>query len=221
MDYSNLDLSTLKHDLIINDAIVPTDLNVNLKLFKKLPTRVRRGNINQIILHHDVCLSAQRCFNVLKSKGLSTHFCVDNDGTVFQFADPGKEEAFHALGNVLISGERKSEGFNKHSIGIDISNIVMVSHANKYDPPREKKTLKVQGKDYTGLMPFPIQIEATLKLIKMLRLYFSQITLDFRTEFEWVGDIKTNTPGIWGHAHVSPMKVDPFGFPFERLGELA
>ena len=63
------------------------------------------------VTHWDVCLSADSCKRVLEKRGISTHFVIDNDGTIVQLVDCN-DIAWHA-------GIRK---VNNVSIGIDFSN---------------------------------------------------------------------------------------------------
>lgn len=48
---------------------------------------VRHGAPTAIVIHHTCTPNAERTRNVLKSKGYSTHFEVDTDGTIYQYAD--------------------------------------------------------------------------------------------------------------------------------------
>ncbi|MEE9392584.1 MAG: peptidoglycan recognition family protein [Planctomycetota bacterium] len=67
--------------------------------------------ITQFVVHYDVCATSQRCFKVLHDiRGLSVHFLLDIDGTLYQTLDL-QERARHA-------------GLaNDHSIGIEIAHI--------------------------------------------------------------------------------------------------
>ncbi|MDP6944731.1 MAG: peptidoglycan recognition family protein, partial [Myxococcota bacterium] len=69
------------------------------------------GAVSQVLLHTDLTKDSKMCFDVLKARGLSTHFMVDWDGTIYQGLDP-IYVAYHA-GN-----------FNGESIGIDINNLM-------------------------------------------------------------------------------------------------
>ena len=70
-----------------------------------------REVVDQFVLHYDVCGSSRRCFRVLHDiRGLSVHFMLDLDGTIYQTLDV-KERAWHA--GVA----------NDRSIGIEIANI--------------------------------------------------------------------------------------------------
>ncbi len=70
-----------------------------------------KDKIDQFVLHFDVCGTSAQCFAVLHDRrGLSVHFMLDVDGTIYQTLDV-KERAWHAT---------KS---NDRSIGIEIANI--------------------------------------------------------------------------------------------------
>ena len=67
--------------------------------------------VDQFVLHYDVCGLSSTCFKVLHDqRGLSVHFLLDIDGTIYQTMDL-REQAFHAT---------KS---NPRSIGVEIANI--------------------------------------------------------------------------------------------------
>lgn len=67
--------------------------------------------VDLFVLHYDACGTSRRCYEVLHDmRGLSVHFMLDLDGTVYQTLDL-KERAWHA-GTA-----------NNRSIGIEIANI--------------------------------------------------------------------------------------------------
>jgi N-acetyl-anhydromuramyl-L-alanine amidase AmpD len=67
--------------------------------------------IHQIVIHFDACGTSRKCFEVLQDvRGLSCHFLLDLDGTVYQSLDL-KDRAWHA-------GKA-----NSFSVGIEIANI--------------------------------------------------------------------------------------------------
>jgi N-acetyl-anhydromuramyl-L-alanine amidase AmpD len=70
-----------------------------------------QDKVDQFVLHFDVCGTSSQCFFILHDiRGLSVHFLLDADGTIYQTLDL-KERAWHAT---------KS---NDRSIGIEIANI--------------------------------------------------------------------------------------------------
>lgn len=95
--------------------------------------RVRNGGwdlptlqkvVDQFVLHYDVCGVSRTCFNVLHDhRGLSVHFMLDIDGTIYQTLDV-KERAWHATTS------------NTRSVGIEIAN--MGAYAKVAGTPLEK-----------------------------------------------------------------------------------
>lgn len=80
-----------------------------------LPTLQRV--VDQFVIHYDVCGTSRQCFRVLHDlRGLSVHFMLDIDGTIYQTLDL-KERAWHATTS------------NDRAIGIEIANI------GAYPPP--------------------------------------------------------------------------------------
>ncbi len=76
------------------------------------PTRAELDlAIDQFVLHYDVCGVSRRCFEVLHDlRGLSVHFLLDVDGTLYQTLDLA-DTAWHA---------RQA---NARSVGVEIANI--------------------------------------------------------------------------------------------------
>ena len=67
--------------------------------------------VDQFVIHFDARGTSRRCFEVLHDiRGLSVHFMLDLDGTIYQTLDV-KEQAWHAT---IANGR---------SIGIEIANI--------------------------------------------------------------------------------------------------
>jgi N-acetyl-anhydromuramyl-L-alanine amidase AmpD len=67
--------------------------------------------VDQFVLHYDVCGTSRQCFKVLHDfRGLSVHFLLDIDGTIYQTLDL-KERAWHATTS------------NDRSVGIEIANM--------------------------------------------------------------------------------------------------
>jgi len=67
--------------------------------------------VDLFLLHYDVCSSSRQCFKVLHDiRGLSVHFMLDLDGTIYQTLDV-KERA------------RQTGRANERRIGIEIANI--------------------------------------------------------------------------------------------------
>lgn len=197
------------------DKIVNTNENKALVLdqgFTRLGPYKRR--IDKIITHHDVCTSAHMCHKVLKRNNISTHFCIDNDGTIYQFLDTC-HKAWHAV------------GANTYSIGIDISTAYDVKfqefYINKYGTPKPviEKAI-VHGHEVGPYLGFyPEQIEAYKQLLIGLIKYY-KIPLRYPKNEE--GTLLTSYSqtclkfkGIMCHYHTSRDKIDIPGFPLDEI----
>src|SRR5690606_22148645 len=67
--------------------------------------------VDQFVYHYDVAGTSRECFRILHDHvGLSVHFMLDLDGTIYQTLDL-KERAWHATTS------------NTRSIGIEIANM--------------------------------------------------------------------------------------------------
>lgn len=70
-----------------------------------------RRHVDQFVIHYDAAGTSRQCFKILHDlRGLSCHFLLDLDGTIYQTMDV-KERGWHAT----IA--------NNRSIGIEIANI--------------------------------------------------------------------------------------------------
>jgi len=70
-----------------------------------------QDTVDQFVLHYDVSGTSRQCFKILHDmRGLSVHFLLDIDGTIYQTLDV-KERAWHAT------------KANNRSVGIEIAQI--------------------------------------------------------------------------------------------------
>mgnify|MGYP000387914055 CR=1 FL=1 len=77
---------------------------------KQPPLDAAKASINKFIFHHDGCPSSEICWKVLQNeRGLSCHFLIDGDGTIYQTADLALM-AFHAA------------QYNLSAIGLELNN---------------------------------------------------------------------------------------------------
>ena len=122
---------------------------------------------NHFVNHWDVCLSAESCARVVNKRGISVHFCIDNDGTIFQMLDT-QHGAWQA-------GKAKP---NKRGIGVEISNAYYTKYQGWYEkngfgprpvvPKGEAKVHKGSLEEHLDF--YPIQKEALKALWKALHL---------------------------------------------------
>lgn len=180
--------------------------------FKKRSNR----NPKMFVVHWDGCLNSRQMAEVLKERGLSVHFAIDNDGTIYQLLDT-KDVAWHA------------KGVNTQSVGVEIANAVELRHNKWYkNNGFEKRPIipipKLNGKQLPPVLGFyPQQIEALKALIEAVSGVHSiplQVPLDKGGNLVMGVDKRVagrSFSGIVGHFHVTSEKVDPVGLPFEKI----
>lgn len=116
--------------------------------------------------HWDVCLSSESCAKVLNKRGISVHFLIDNDGTIYQMLDT-QHKAWHA-------GLRSGVGGNQSGIGVEIANAYYPKYQDWYvkkglGPRPIVEGCSVHGRKMEPFLDFyPVQIEALLALWEAL-----------------------------------------------------
>ena len=187
--------------------------NVNFDKLKNIVT--------QFFLHHSGLYHADATFSVLHNeRGLSCHFILDDDGTIYQTLDL-KENAWHG-------GQ-----CNKMSIGIEIDsrasagrfpNAYDADSCKKYDVlPREKRLDKVNGSWALGYDFNDKQYEALIKLAIALKDIFPHISSnpDFPRKNGRIRKVEVNNikkhKGFVCHFQASSNKIDPISFDFNRF----
>jgi N-acetylmuramoyl-L-alanine amidase len=207
--------------------------------------------IDQFVIHYDAAGTSENCFNILHNKrGLSVHFMLDLDGTIYQTLDL-QERAWHAT------------KANDRSIGIEIANI------GAY-PPKKAEILdrwytsdgferqitlparfgdgglrtpefiarparphavvgQVQGQWLKAYDLTNEQYEALAKLTAALCRVFPEITCDYPRNPD--GSLVTEVldeetfasyKGLLGHFHVQKNKIDPGpAFDWDRVTKSA
>ncbi len=202
-----------------------------------LPTL--RKVVDQFVIHYDVCGTSKRCFQVLHdARGLSVHFMLDVDGTIYQTMDL-KEKAWHAT----IA--------NSRSIGIEIANMgaYPVGGANPFDrwyardpdgttrltipggvgaadlhnpkaslrPARDEPIVgTVQGTSLVQYDLTPEQYDSLIRLTATLCTVFPEIRCDAPRDangevipHKLPSDQLAGYQGVLGHYHVQTNKTDP------------
>ncbi len=198
-----------------------------------------RRVVDQFVLHYDVCGIAKQCFNILHDhRGLSVHFLLDLDGTVYQTLDL-KERAYHATTS------------NHRSVGIEIANMgaygpndtkvldawyvndaqgrpMIKIPAALGDPrirtpnfvgrPRRDQPVRgvVQGQELVQYDLTPQQYEALVKLTAALHRVFPNIRLEYPRgadgkvlPHKLPDDQLAAFQGVIGHFHIQTNKIDP------------
>lgn len=207
-----------------------------------------KEKVDQFVLHYDACGTSRQCFEVLHDdRGLSIHFMIDLDGTIYQTLDL-KERAWHATVS------------NSRSIGVEIANVGAYTvgepdpfakwYAKDSDgrwritlpqklgdggiltpgfvgrPARNKViTGSIQGKRRRQFDLTDQQYDALIKLTATLCTIFPKIACDYPRDDEGrliprkLSDEKLATfGGVLGHYHIQSDKIDPGpAFQWDRL----
>jgi len=195
--------------------------------------------VDQFVYHYDVCGTSRQCFKVLHDlRGLSVHFLLDLDGTIYQTLDL-KERAWHATRS------------NSRSIGIEMAN--MGAYADPANSPlrewyardpdgRTRITIPerfgdgglytkrfvarprrndpvvgtVQGRLLTQYDYTPEQYAALIRLTATLCRVFPKIRCDYPRDaaghllrHKLPDDRLETYQGLLGHWHIQTNKVDP------------
>jgi hypothetical protein len=176
--------------------------------------------IRYFINHWDVCLNSTACHKVLNNRGISVHFLIDNDGTIYQTTDM-QHGCWHA----------GSERANRASVGVEISN----AHYPKYQewyvrnghgerPIREG--VRCHGEELDPFLDFyPVQIRALKQLWKAIHKgldipYVAPVTQFGNTDNNYAQHVKYGDfKGFASHYHVSKNKIDCAGLDIKKLLE--
>ena len=168
--------------------------------------------------HWDVCLSSESCAKVLNNRGISVHFLIDNDGTIYQMLDT-QHAAWHA-GNI-----------NGCSIGVEISNAYYTKYQGWYEkngfgPRPVVEDAWVQGNKLDPHLGFyPVQVEALKSLWKACSEAYSipykapeSGDSDFLTSTKYDSRVaKSKFKGFVSHYHQTKNKIDCAGLDIVKI----
>ncbi|MGN6108715.1 MAG: N-acetylmuramoyl-L-alanine amidase, partial [Kofleriaceae bacterium] len=169
--------------------------------------------IKQFVIHHDGCASADMCWNVLQNeRGLSCHFLVDNDGTIYQTLD------------LALMGYHAAE-WNLASIGVELCNRGDAKkEPNYYKGKRETRAAKINGHTFLAFDYTPQQYEELTKLCKALLRLLPNLPAEYPQSSPGVqswdtlpGSITHKFAGYIGHYHLTNQKWDPGYFDFKQF----
>jgi len=198
-----------------------------------------RRVVDQFVIHLDVAGTSRQCFKVLQDqRGLSVHFMLDLDGTIYQTLDL-KERAWHATTS------------NSRSVGVEIANVGAYAVAEKSPfadwyavgtngetritiparygdgglrtecfeghPKRpEPVTGTIQGRELLQYDFTPQQYKALIKLTATLCKVFPKIHCDYPRDSDGKlisqklpDETLKSYEGLLGHFHIQTDKVDP------------
>jgi hypothetical protein len=177
-----------------------------------------KRSIRYFVNHWDVCLSSHSCAKVLNKRGISVHFMIDNDGTIYQSLDM-QHAAFHA----------GSSRTNRASVGVEITNAYYPKYQDTYVKRGfgERPLMEdawVHGSKLKPFMDFyPVQIEALKALWKAIHVA-TDIPLETplnqfdKTSTKYEQDVPYGKfSGFVSHYHISKRKIDCAGLDIKAL----
>ena len=186
-----------------------------------LPTKCYRKSRKlrkptMIVTHWDVCSSASSCKRVLEKRGISTHFVIDNDGTIVQLVDTNNI-AWHA------------KGANNNSIGIDISSAYYLKYQDKYEAAGLGKRPVLTDSVVHGhkLKPhmgyYKAQLQAYEVLVDFLTSYYD-IPLAYPMNEDQSlrtgvcpDAVRGNFKGVLNHYNLTRNKIDTAGLKLDEI----
>ena len=208
--------------IILGDAMYPvpgapagvrTWLSTNLKFDPSGPgARPRAQTIDLFVLHWTGGEGgARQVFNTLSRKNYGVEFCIDQDGAIWQFADPLRVDTFDA-------GK-----YNRRSMGVEIVNYGFTG-PNRVAPGQwvkwrgtHRTTLRKRERFFARfLVP---QLRAALALVDaVIESGTTDIERRLPRYFDHPGqvisetlpdDYLSNYGGVLGHFHLTDRKDDP------------
>ena len=177
--------------------------------------RIRKPT--QFVNHWDVCLSSKSCQRVLDRRGISVHFLIDNDGTIYQTMDL-QHIGWHA----------GSSRINAKSIGVEISCAYDLKwqswyKKNGFGERPIVRDAEVHGKTLRPHLGFyDVQIEALQALWKAVH---NACGIPLETPTGAAKNTYTATvssgkfKGFVSHYHITKRKIDCGGLDIEKLLE--
>ncbi len=203
--------------------------------------------VDQFVLHYDVCGTSRQCFKVLHDlRGLSVHFMLDIDGTIYQTLDL-KERGWHAgtanarsvgieIANMGAYGSEKTpfgdwyakdpDGRTRITIPERFGDGGVLTPDFVGRPARSEPIVgKVQGRELTQYDYTPQQYEALTRLTAALCRVLPRINCDYprapngQLVPQKLPDADLDGfRGVLGHFHITTNKVDPGpAFQWDRV----
>ena len=227
-DHKSSDSGYSNH-IIYNGEFHPIEWDKFVLWNEKDGIETRKGNyydysgrpkrkIRYFVNHWDACLSSKSTQGVLDRRGISVHFLIDNDGTIYQTLDL-QHAAWHA----------GSSRTNRPSVGVEITNAYYPKYQEWYvkNGFGERPIIDdawVHGEKLDPFLGFyPKQIEAAKALWKAINgatgiPYETPVSQFGKTSTKYEQDVAYgNFTGFVSHYHISKGKIDCAGLDLQTL----
>lgn len=184
------------------------------------PLAAAQAAIKQFVIHFDGMYSSEGCFHVLQNeRGLSCHFLLDNDGTIYQTLD------------LAYAGFHASE-YNPISIGVEMCNRgdakkwpTYYDNKAKFPHAREPRPCQVHGYKMLGWDYTQPQYDSLRRLARALTKILPNLPVEYPQKAPGVQSWELLAPNAWsyagyvGHYHLTTRKWDPGPFDFKAFCE--
>lgn len=156
----------------------------------------------QFVNHWDAALSSHSCARIINKRGLSMHFLIDNDGTIYQTLD---------IQNVAF--QAGSKFWNTNSVGVEISNAFYLKYQDWYVKQGFGKRPVVEsfchGRSIGKHLDFyPIQLQALAALWAAIH-ESTGINLDCWEEKSYSEEVAFGRfNGFINHCNLTKNKID-------------
>lgn len=184
--------------------------------YPKLRLQDVQAVIKQFVIHHDGCVSSDMCWNVLQNeRGLSCHFLIDNDGTIYQTCD------------LAIMAYHASE-WNVNSIGVELCNRGDAkkepTYYSRHGVNRPVKPCKINNNTILSFDFTAEQYDSMTKLARALQRVLPNLPAEYPQTSAGVQSWQTmptsatfSYSGYIGHYHLTNQKWDPGPFDFKEF----
>lgn len=210
-----------------------------------------RSKVDQFVIHYDSAGTSENCFHILhERRGLSVHFLLDIDGTIYQTLDL-QERAWHAtkandrsigieIASIGAYAPRDSDALDRWYTAEDFDRRITlpesfgdggVRTAGFVGRPARREAVvgQIQGQWLKMYDLTNEQYDALIHLTATLCEVFPEMPCDYprrrdgTLETRVLDDLSYETfSGVLGHFHVQENKVDPGpAFDWDRLIESA
>lgn len=181
-----------------------------------------RQKLNMIVIHHADTYRASTTFAVLKERGLSCNFLIDDDenedgcATIYQCADI-KDSCY------------SQKIYNDFGPGIEVSyrpgawqntQLYSVVNQNKYKvKPHDIVTDKIHGHTLKVFSPSKAQVKSLIFLVSGYLKAFPDIVKEFPKDENgnYIKTIVNEPRGIVNHFNLDRAKIDAIGLDLEYL----
>lgn len=168
-------------------------------------------DIRMFVNHWDVCLTSKICHKVLSKRGISVHFLIDWDGTIYQTMDM-QHVAWHAGGR----------NWNNWSVGVEICNPYYEQYQEWYEKRGVSRPI-VEDAECHGtplerhLGFFAVQLEALRALSMAVHAAAGVPLVTPDTTTVYPPAVSGEFRGFISHYHLTHRKIDCAGLKINEI----